>query len=336
MNLLIIGSRARAELYTPDLPIVHDTDVTVVERGAGDDEIVAAAPDADIILVDAISGISANLIARLPHLKMIHSEGVAFNAIDIEAASRHGIFVCNCKGANAIAVAEQTLLLMLGLQKHVRAGDEAVRQGKQIKMKEDLMVRGIDELSGSKVGLVGFGDIAQQVARRLSAFDATVFYTKRTPLSSEDEERLHVSYLPLDDLVATCDYVSIHTPATSTTIGMVDAGFLAKMKPTAYLINTARGEIVDNEACRQALVDGTIAGAAFDTVYPEPVTANNPLVDLPADVRDKVLFSPHIGGVTTNMFRRAYRMVWENVERLSRGEEPVRVVNPGRYVGNPS
>jgi phosphoglycerate dehydrogenase-like enzyme len=329
MRLLVIGSKARIKMYTPAMSIVDNTDIVVVERGANDETIASAAPDAEAILVDAISPVSENLIRKLPRLKMIHSEGVAFNAIDIEAASRQGIFVCNCQGANAVAVAEQTLLLILGLQKHIRAGDRAVRQGRQIKMKEDLMLDGIDELCGSKVGLVGFGSIAQQVARLLTAFDAEVFYNKRSPLVRADEERLCVHYLSLDDLLASCDYVSIHTPVTPMTNGMVNTSFLKKMKPTACLINTARGEIVNNEHCRQALIDGTIAGAAFDTLYPEPVTADNPLVDLPDNIQDRVLFSPHIGGVTTNMFRRGYRMVWENIERVSQGEEPVRVVNRG-------
>ena len=161
MKLLVIGDKARVEKYLPDLPVVAQTEVVVVHRGANDDDILAMAPDADYILADAISPVSRRLIENMPSLKLVHSEGVAYNAIDCEAASERGVYVCNNRGVNAVAVAEQTLLLMLGLCKHVVAGDREVRSGNQIQMKEHLMVSGIGELSGSTVGLVGFGDIAR-------------------------------------------------------------------------------------------------------------------------------------------------------------------------------
>ena len=326
MKLLVIGSKARVDKYLPDLPITHETEIVVAPRGVSDDAILQVGADADFILADAIAPVSAYLIDAMPNLKLIHSEGVAFNRFDCEAARKRGIYVCNNRGVNAIAVAEQTILLMLGLCKHVCTGDKAVRAGEQIKMKEHLMVSGIEELYGSNIGLIGFGDIAREVAIRAHAFGATVFYNKRTPLSGE-EERFHARYMNRDELLAKSDFVSIHVPVTPETTEMVDAGFLSKMKNGAYLINTARGEIVDNEACIEALRSGKLAGVGFDTLAPEPVQADNPFLNLESELQERVLFSPHIGGVTTNMFFRAHRMVWENIARIANGEKPVNIVN---------
>lgn len=327
MKLLVIGNEERTRKYLPDLPITREVDIVVAERGSSNEEILALAPDADFILADAIAPVDAELIERMPNLKLIHSEGVGFNLFDCESARARGIYVCNNRGVNAIAVAEQTLLLMLGLCKHVCAGDKAVRAGKQINMKESLMVSGIEEIYGSTIGLVGFGDIAREVAVRAHAFGARVFYNKRTPLSPEDEKRFNARYLSVDEMLACSDFVSIHVPVTPQTTGMVDAEFFAKMKDGAYLINTARGEIVDNDACVEALASGKIAGAGFDTLAPEPVQADNPLLNLPEDLQEKVLFSPHIGGVTTNMFKRAHTMAWENIARVANGEAPINIVS---------
>lgn len=326
-KLLVIGDKARVEKFLPQLPIVDEVELVVAERGASDEELINLAADADYIMADAISPVSAGLIGHAPKLKLIHSEGVAFNAIDCEAAAERGIFVCNNRGVNAVAVAEQTLLLMLGIQKSVLAGDAAVRSGEQIAVKERMMVAGIDELDGATLGLVGFGDIAREVAKRARAFGMRVLYNKRTPLAPEQDATMGVEYAELDKLLAESDFVSLHVPVTDVTCGMADDGFFSKMRSGSYLINTARGEVVDNDALVRALEGGKIAGAALDTVAPEPVALDNPLLNMSEDAQHKVLFSPHIGGVTTNMFRKAHRTVWENIARIERGERPTNIVN---------
>lgn len=327
MKILIIGNRARTEKYLPDLPIVNEVEWVVAERGTSDEELLALAYDAEVIFADAISPVSAELIAGMPKLKMIHSEGVAFNAIDCAAARERGIDVCNNKGANAVAVAEQTMMLMLGICKFGRVGDAAVRAGRQIEVKEHLMISGIGEISGSTIGLIGFGDIAREVAKRCRAFGARVLYNKRTPLSANEELELGVSFAKRAELLAQSDFVSIHCPVTPETLGMGDDSFFEQMKDGSYLINTARGEIIDNEACVRAIKSGKLAGAAFDTVAPEPVMLDNPLLQLEGAYADKVLFAPHIGGVTSNMFKRAHSFMWNNAARVAAGEEPLNIVN---------
>ena len=327
MRLLVIGDEKRVAKYLPDLPIVNQVDTVVVERGSPDDEILARVADADFIVADAVSPVSAKLIDAFRSLKLVHSEGVAYNVIDVAAAREHGVVVCNNAGVNAGAVAEQAVLLMLACLRHAVEGDAAVRSGQQIKMKERLMVQGIRELGDCTVGLVGMGAIAVETAKRLQAFGCDVAYWNHRRRTAEREAELGVRYLPLDELARTCDIVSLHVPVTPETENMVDAAFLASMREDAVLINTARGEIVDQVALAQALEDGTIGAAGLDTLSPEPVAADHPLALLTGDAANKLVLSPHIGGVTEGMFRRAWTTIWQNVARVAAGEQPINIVS---------
>ena len=279
------------------------------------------------MFVDAITPVRASLIAAMPQLKLIHSEGVAYDQIDLSAARAHGVYVCNNRGCNAGAVAEQAIMLMLMSLRRGIVGDRAVRAGSQMEMKERCMTEGLLELSACRVGLVGFGEIAKATAARLVPFGCDTFYTSKHRRDREEEARYHVVYLPLEELAATCDVISLHCAVTEETRGMVDAAFLARMKKTAVLINTARGELVDNDALRAALLSGAIAGAGLDTVSPEPVSACHPLVDLPAPAGDRVVLSPHLGGITEASFRRCHLHMWRNAERVADGHKPDNIVN---------
>lgn len=327
MKLLVIGSKARVEKYLPDLPITREVETVVVERGASDDEILNAASDTDFIMADAISPVSARLIESMPNLKLIHSEGVAYNAIDLDAARARSVLVCNNAGANAVGVAEQTVLLMLACLRDAVNADAAVRDGRQIQTKERMILEGIRELGDCRVGLIGFGAIARETARHLSGWGCEMLYNKRHRLSTEEERALNVRFASVDEIADTCDIVSIHTPVTAETRNMVDAAFLTRMKPDAILVNTARGEIVDTAALAAALEAGAIGAAGLDTVAPEPVLPDNPLLNLSDQAARRVVLSPHIGGTTAGLFRRAHRTIWENIARVAAGEKPVNVVS---------
>lgn len=327
MKIVILGTRARYQRYLPDLSFARAQTPVYLDKDSSEEQILATAGDAEVMFVDAIAPVSGRLMEAMPHLRLIHSEGVAFDKIDLAAARQRGIDVCNNKGCNAAAVAEQAVLLMLMLLRRALEGDRAVRQGRQMEMKERSMVEGITELSDCRIGLVGFGDIARATAVRLASFGCTLYYYAPHRRSQEEEARYRVRYLPLEELAAACDIISLHCAVTDQTRGMVDAAFLSRMKSTAYLINTSRGDLVDNLALRQALLEGRIAGAGFDTLAPEPVPADHPLVDLPEAVRDRVVFSPHLGGITEGSFRRSHLHMWRNAERVSVGEKPDNIVN---------
>lgn len=327
MNILIEGAPERYQAYLPEFVPLDRLSLTFCPLGSTNEERLALCPDAEVFLVDAISTVDGDLIRRMPKLKMIHSEGVAFNGIDIQAARERGVFVCNNQGCNAGAVAEQAIFLMLSLLRRGIPGDRAVREGRQIQMKEQAMVEGITELGDCKIGLIGFGHIAKATAQRLAPFGCELFYDSAHRKDPETEKAFSVTYLPLGELLAACDIISLHAAVTPQTCGMVNAAFLSQMKNGSYLINTARGELVDHLAVKEALFSGKLAGAGFDTLSPEPVPADHPLVRLPPEVEDRVVFSPHLGGITASSFCRAHRHMWSNVVRVLNGFQPDSVVN---------
>jgi phosphoglycerate dehydrogenase-like enzyme len=327
MKILIIGGRERYEKFSAPELRKRGNELVFCKRGTDDSGLLLNGAGAEVILADAVSPVSRELIEKMPHLKMIHSEGVAYDKIDTTAASERRIFVCNNKGCNAAAVAEQAVLLMLAFLRNIIVADREVRAGRQIEMKERAMVEGITDLADCTVGLIGFGDIAKAAALRLKAFGSRVYYYTPNRKPADTETAFGVSYAALDELAAVSDIVSIHAAVTAETTGMVNEAFLRKMKPSAFIVNTARGEIVNNSALRDALFAETIAGACFDTLCPEPTPKTHPLVDLPGPYKDRVIYSSHLGGITTGSFRRIYQNIWSNVERLERGERPVNVVN---------
>lgn len=327
MKILHIGKAENMERYTPDVPAAKTAMVVEMPMGHTAQEYAAAMPDAEVIVADAIAEVPGVLMEKLPQLKMIHSEGVAFNRIDVAAASARGISVCNCAGMNASAVAEQTILLMEGMLKNVIVNDRAVREGRQITVKEDYMAQGsLKELADCRVGLVGFGDIGKCTARLLAAYGAEVYYYKRHRLAPEEELAANAMYLPLDELLELCDIVSLHLPVTEETTGMCDRTFFEKMRPGSYFVNTSRGELVDDEALAEALAGGRLTMAGLDTLDQEPVQKDHPLLRQPREVLDRILFTPHIGGITASSFRRGYAMIWDNIGRLEEGRPLLRVI----------
>ena len=327
MDIVILGQEARYRAYQPAMPFIGRQTLAFLDKDSAEEEIAAASPEAEVLFVDAITPVTASLMDRLPKLRLIHSEGVAYDRIDLDAARQRNIYVCNNKGCNAGAVAEQAILLMLMLLRRALPGDRAVRQGRQMEMKEQCMTEGLTELSACKVGLVGFGDIARATAERLAPFGCELYYYTRHRRTPEEERKYGITYLPLEELAAACDIVSLHCAVTDETRNMVDDALLRRMKPTAYLINTARGDLVDNAALVRALTEGRIAGAGLDTLAPEPVPDGHPLTVLPQEIQDRVALAPHLGGITEASFRRAHAHMWRNAERLAAGERPDCVVN---------
>lgn len=329
MKILHIGKQGNMERFTQMPERVRAMEQADIPMNLEASVYLEQAGDADVIVADAMARIPAELIDGMPNLKLICSEGVAYNSIDCEAASRRGIYVTNNQGMNADAVAEQTLLLMVGMLRQVTEGDRAVREGRQITMKEGFMATGdLRELSDLKLGLIGMGDIARSVVRLLRAYRVeTIYYYKRHRLAPNEEQELGITYLPQEELLAHSDMVSLHLPVTPETREMADDAFFARMKQGAYFVNTSRGELVDSAALVRAIESGRVAMAGLDTLDHEPVQADHFLVTRSAEIEKHLLFSPHIGGITASSFRRGYEMVWENVLLVADGQQPKRVVN---------
>lgn len=326
MRILVIGKEGRLQSHADPAVYARHT-YTYVPLGTPDEEILASGKDADIIVVDAIGKVSSKLIDGMPNLKMIHSEGVGFQGVDVKAASEHGVYVCNCKGMNSTAVAEQAVLLMLDCVKHVIHDDRAFREGRQIQVKEAYFMTGLGELADCQVGIIGLGDIGQATAKLLAAFGCRVVYTSRHRRSEELEKELGVTYMPEDELLETSDIVSLHVAVTPDTVHMANDAFFDRMKKGSYLINTSRGELVDTEALGRAIAAGKIAGAGLDCVEGEPVTSDNKIFSLGDEVLDKIVFSCHIGGITTSSMKRGYAMIWDDIQKLENGGKPGHICN---------
>lgn len=326
-KVLILTSRKRMEKYTDFSKIPGDWKLVFLDSVYREEDALKQGWDADFIIVDAVSPVSRRLMKQMPNLRLIHSEGAGFERIDTQAAREAGVYVCNNASLNSGAVAEQAILLMLALLRRFQEGDSLVRQGKQGQAKGSFILDGIPELESCHVGIVGFGNIGKATAKRLAAFGSKVSYYSRHRLDAAEEKNFGVNFLPLPELTASCDIVSLHLPATPETTGLVNREFLERMKPSALLINTARGEIVDQAALAQALENGTIAGAGLDTLYPEPATLENPLLRLSESCRYRIVFSPHIGGTTDGVFYRMHRNIWNNLFLAAAGKRPGNVVN---------
>ncbi|MDC2844488.1 NAD(P)-dependent oxidoreductase [Limosilactobacillus mucosae] len=329
MKVLHIGKQGNLQRFAAADGFLRSLELTDLKPGLPVKEYLDQAGDADFIVVDAISSVPGELIKQMPNLKVIHSEGVAYNAIDLKAADDCGVYVCNAKGMNAMAVAEQAVLLMVGMLRNVVVNDAAVRNGHQIETKEGYMQNGnLYELADCSVGLIGFGDIAQKTARLLKAYGVKeIYYYKRHRLDPEQEQQFGVQYRELDDLLASSRIVSLHLPVTDATMHMADQDFFAKMQPGSYLVNTARGELVDDAALIEALKSGRLAMAGLDTLDHEPVQSDHPLLNLPFEIAQRLLFSPHIGGITAASFYRGYAMIEEDLQLAAQGKRPKRVVN---------
>ncbi|MGN1123038.1 MAG: NAD(P)-dependent oxidoreductase [Eubacterium sp.] len=287
------------------------------------ERLIKEACDTEILLVDAMGVVDSEIISSMPRLKLIMSEGVGYQGIDTAFAKEKGIPVCNNKGVNDTAVAEVALLLMLGCLKSIITGHQSVYDGRQIEIKK-ASFGVIRELGECTVGLIGFGDIAKRTALLANAFGARVIYTNRTRYP-ELEKQYNVTYSDLDSLLNQSDFVSLHLAVTEQTREMANADFLSKMKSTAFLINTSRGDLVDNNALLNALLNGEIAGAGLDVISPEPVTADNILLD--ERIKDRLVLTPHIAGITSLTIEKIYKSINENIERIKNCKEPKNRVN---------
>ena len=254
--------------------------------------------------------LTASMIDAGASLRLIQKVGIGVNMIDLDAARRHGIAVCNMPGTNAQAVAEATLLLMLGALRRAVQVDRATRAGDgwalQTALQDDS-----SEVAGRSVGLVGLGAIAQRLAPVLVALGARVLYVSRTPKPGAVGERV-----PLERLLAESDIVSLHLPLTSETERLIDAAAIARMKPGAVIVNTARGGLIDEAALVAALRDGRIAAAGLDVFEVEPASATNPLFTM-----DNVVVAPHLAWLTRETMERSLAVALENCRRLAAGDE---------------
>ncbi len=327
MKIAFLTSRTRCEKYSDKSMIPDGAELVFFEQGYTAGEVIARAGDAEFAVVDAVLPFTAEMIEGMPKLRMIHSEGVGYAAIDIAAAAKRGIPVCNNQGVNAPQVAEHTVMLILTVLRRFAEGEAAVRAGRQMEMKMAVMAGGMDDLIGKRVGLIGFGAIGKELAKRLLPFGCKLFYTDPLRASAEIEQQCEITYLTQEELLRTSDIVTLHVPVTPGTTNLINRETLALMKPCAVVVNCARGAVVNTSDLAEAIRSGTIYGCALDTIDPEPFLPDDPILTLPEPWRWRVSVSPHIAGNTINTFYASYDGVWGDINRVLRGERPNNIVN---------
>jgi phosphoglycerate dehydrogenase-like enzyme len=293
------GFRQRIAALDFPMAIVDETDRETFRREMADAEI----------LLHVLEPVTAAVIDAAPRLKLIQKIGVGVNTIDLDAARRRGIAVCNMPGTNTQAVAEMTLLLMLATLRRVAELDRLTRAGRGWQFDPELP-DDLGELAGRTVGLVGFGGVARRLVSMLQAIGAQVVYTSRQPVAD-----LPVPFLPLPEMLPMVDVLSLHLPLTLETTAIMNAAAFSAMKRGSILINTARGPLVDEGALREALTNGQLRGAGLDVFSREPVDADDPLLALP-----NVVVTPHLAWLTTETLERSLAVIAENCRRLAAGQ----------------
>jgi len=254
-----------------------------------------------------------------PKLRLVQLLSAGYDRVDIEAARKAKIPVSNNGGANALAVSEHAIMLMLAVLKRlIRFHNDVVAGKWRVGNQDEGRVY---ELGGKTVGIVGLGNIGKKVARRVSAFDARVQYYDIARLTEHEEDALGLRFVLFDELLRTSDIVTLHVPLDDSTRHLIGRRELALMKPTAILINTCRGPVVDEDALHAALSQGKIVGAGLDVMVEEPPKPNHPLFSLP-----NVTLTPHSAGPTWENWTARFRNGFDNIQRVAGGGKPRWVV----------
>ena len=289
--------------------------VLLLEQG-GDEELRRLAPKADFFLVGS-AAVPRWLIEAAPRLKMIQHQGVGYERIDRVAAAERGVEIALTPEGTTEAVAEHTVLLILALSRRLPLTDAALRRGEWLSFELRSLSR---TLSGRTVGLVGFGRIGQAVAQRLKGFECPVrYFDPLLELSSAASAELAAEPADsLEELLGASDIITLHAPLTPDTRQIINARTLALMRPGSFLINAARGRLVDTDALIEALQSGPIAGAALDVFDPEPPPADSPLYELP-----NVVLTPHIAAGTADAYSTKIAAAFDNMRRCWE-DQPVR------------
>jgi D-3-phosphoglycerate dehydrogenase / 2-oxoglutarate reductase len=285
-------------------------------RPATEAELLPLVQGVDAVLAST-DAFTRKVMAAAGRLKIISRFGVGYDAIDVEAATEHGIWVTTTPGTNEHSVADAALAMILVVARQLVPAAINTREGKW-----DRLI-GI-ELQGKTLGLIGFGRIGRQVAVRARSFGMQVVIADVV----QDERaaaEVGARYVGLEELLRSADFVSLHAPSTPQTRDLINRRTLEQMKPGAYLINTARGELVNEAELADALRSGRIAGAALDVFKQEPPEPGNPLVGLP-----NVIPLPHIAGVTAQSGERMAELSTENILAVLRGDRPPYPINEPR------
>jgi phosphoglycerate dehydrogenase-like enzyme len=264
------------------------------------------------------------LLAQMPKLRMIQTGGVGYEHVDVEACQRRGIPVAITPEGTVVGVSEHTVMMMLAIYKHLAEAHAALKQGEWIHSRLRPICLMLQE---KRVGIVGMGRIGREVAKRLQGWDVDLVYYDINALPPDEEARLGARRLPLDELLRTSDVITLHVFLAESSKHLIGRRELELMKPTAVLINTSRGGVVDERALYEHLKAGHLYGAGIDAWEVEPTPPSNPLLSL-----ENVLVTPHMATANRDAVVKKSIATYANFQRVLRGETPINTVKPYREV----
>jgi lactate dehydrogenase-like 2-hydroxyacid dehydrogenase len=301
-----------ADVWEDELPPPRDE---LLRRVAGCEGVLT-------LLTDRVD--DGFLDAAGPSLRVVSNYAVGFDNVDVPACTQRGIPVGNTPGALTETTADLAWALLMAAGRRVAEGDRYVRAGRWRTWGPQLLLGG--DIHGATIGIVGFGRIGQAVARRAAGFAMNVLYWSRSRAEPSLERDLAATFVELDELLARSDFVTLHVSLNEETRHLIDSASLARMKPSAVLVNTARGPVVDQAALADALRDGTIAAAGLDVTDPEPMAPDDPLLEL-----ENCLVVPHIASASHATRGKMAEMAAANLLAGLRGERLPNPVNPEVY-----
>jgi D-3-phosphoglycerate dehydrogenase len=307
------------EALAPNLPDGFEVVAPAARTSAG---AAAVMPDADLVLGDYQGEVevTADVVAAMDRVRLYHQPTTGYDIVDVDACAAAGIPVTNAGRATSVAMGEHTVMVTLALLKSLVWCHDQVRAGAW--PQHDVVARSLVDLQDKTVGLVGLGAAAEEAARRFAPFGCTVLYTARRRRSTELEQALGVQWADMDELLGSADVICLLVDLNAQTRNLIDATALGRMKQSAFLVNVARGGVVEEDALAAALRDGTIAGAALDVFAEEPLPPNSPLREL-----DNVILTPHVAGATAETRLRMLMRSFEVLTKAAAGELPDGVVN---------
>lgn len=294
--------------------------------GPADPEIGSAMTGADALVIPAVGPKLASALFEGTRLKLVQVTGAGIDRLDGPTLKRLGIPVANVPGGSNRAVAEYCVAAALSLLRRLDWSSAQIKRGHYAQFRARMVADNLAGLEGVTVGVVGLGTIGFAVAEAFAGQGARIVYFDPSPPRADAARNAGWQALALEDLLAAADVVTLHVPLLPATTGLIGAAELARMKPGAFLVNAARGGIVDEAALAESLTRGHLGGAAVDVYSVEPPPPDNPLLRVEGEAADRLLLTPHIAGVTRQASAILFRSAWDNVERvLVRGEAAINV-----------
>jgi D-3-phosphoglycerate dehydrogenase len=302
-------------IHNKGLEVLKNVGVKIIQLppASGESDLLTLISEADALITRGPLKITREILKASPQLKVVGLHGIGYDHIDIEAAREFQKIVFNTPDALTVAVAEMTIALILSLTRRVVSADKAVREGEWNRKYEDLI--GF-ELKDRIIGIIGMGRIGEAVTRRLIPFGVRILYFDIIRKNALERE-LNIEFAPIDEIIRNSNLITLHIPATPRTRHLIGVKEFEKMKKGTFIINTARGSVIDQRALLESLDSGKISGAALDVFENEPIIPDNPLTK-----RDNVVLTPHLAASSDASMIRMAKEVCEGVIRVLRGEEP--------------